>query len=784
MVRIPEADSLSDAPYTGGRQPLTYSGRDLAGLQAPGRGLAKIGQEVQELGVAVAGREKKDRSDSELAGAELEAQTRLLALERDLEKDPDHAKHRERWEDGTGRIGQESADKITDPHLKALFERRFEMDRAKGALRVDSRVTRMDVDQQRARLGGLLEDLRKRYADPTLTDEDRDSIYEQARDAITRLAAKPQYLSAQTADKLLRSFEDQSATDEIIALTQAGRFDEARARLGRDGRRLKLDKKRNPENQDAIVRVAQRLGMDPITLLAISDIETNGTLSTSSGNKLSSAYGLYHFLTENRKWAEKVGVPYGDDPESQTRAMIAKMRSDKAIFRRAAGRDPQPWEEYILHFQGGPTGTRLLTADPETPLDQALGPRAAAILRANPNLQKYETVGDMLADYQMIFENRMRAFSDGPGVPRRGLKHETQRRALLDRINASERRVHAQEGAEIDLRMKDDLLSIERTGQPITDIDVTRATRILGEKRVGAWQAQRSYALEKYRAVGDMHELSPQDIQARLQELEPKAGQPGYKRREEVYKLAVKTAQQIEKLRREDPALAVERFSDVKRAQDAVTTRPSPETWKALMAARLKAQAIAGVPEVLRQPLTKSEADTILAPVAQLSTAAKYNPALAKEIPAMFADIVKKVSSQYGDMGGIVIRQALQGWTRSQETAEMLTGLFQKYAREGTVSRNDMQTILKLREIEDAETAIDWEGTRTPQRIVPGAPRRPKGRGPLSVPPPSATAPRETPAEQPAPPPAHIQFLRKHPGTAADFDAKYGKGAAARYLSE
>jgi len=203
-------------------------------------------------------------------------------------------------------------------------------------------------------------------------------------------------------------------------LEQEGRFERGRA-LGlippSGGATPSIGADANPMRA-AITKAAVASGGDPATLLTIGKMESD--LGRVPTNPRSSASGLYHFLDENKRWATNTGVPYGDTPESQTAAMAAKMQSDAELFRRRTGRDPQPWEHYILHYQGGPLGTQLLTMHPRTPMTAALGPRAGEILRANPNLSRYATVGDFLGDYKRRFEGTYAGFAGRSAMPEVG----------------------------------------------------------------------------------------------------------------------------------------------------------------------------------------------------------------------------------------------------------------------------------------------------------------------------------------------------------------------------
>lgn len=108
-----------------------------------------------------------------------------------------------------------------------------------------------------------------------------------------------------------------------------------------------------------------------------SNFNPNQTISTSS------ARGLFQLLDADRK-------RYGSDStlDGQIRAGLAKTKENIAAARRALGRDPDPFELYVVHYQGigaGPAILRNPDGDFRQTLDATGGKgHANKVMKANP----------------------------------------------------------------------------------------------------------------------------------------------------------------------------------------------------------------------------------------------------------------------------------------------------------------------------------------------------------------------------------------------------------------
>jgi hypothetical protein len=148
-------------------------------------------------------------------------------------------------------------------------------------------------------------------------------------------------------------------------------------------------------DQIANMAAAEGLGdFTPHLMLLVaqeSNFNPNQTIGTSS------ARGLFQLLNADRK-------RFGSDSsvDGQIRAGLAKTKENISAARRALGRDPDPFELYVVHYQGIGAGPAILK-NPDGNFRQTLdatGGRghAAKVMKSNPWLvrDKVETNQDFI----------------------------------------------------------------------------------------------------------------------------------------------------------------------------------------------------------------------------------------------------------------------------------------------------------------------------------------------------------------------------------------------------
>jgi hypothetical protein len=151
--------------------------------------------------------------------------------------------------------------------------------------------------------------------------------------------------------------------------------------------------KRPIAGQIASMAEAEGLGQyTPHLMLLVaqeSNFNPDQTISTSS------ARGLFQLLNADRQ-------RYGSDSslDGQIRAGLAKTKENIAAARRALGRDPDPFELYVVHYQGIGAGPAILKnpqASFRATLDATGGKgHAARVIRANKWLTDIQTNQDFM----------------------------------------------------------------------------------------------------------------------------------------------------------------------------------------------------------------------------------------------------------------------------------------------------------------------------------------------------------------------------------------------------
>lgn len=157
--------------------------------------------------------------------------------------------------------------------------------------------------------------------------------------------------------------------------------------------------------RQAVIDEAKRQGVPPEVALQISGVESNfdpnaKPIDPKTGKPRSSAASLFQVIDQTFKnlggKAEK-----RTDPMENIRVGVKSLAENQKVLTKQLGRAPEPSELYATHVLGAPTGSRLLSADPNMPmsafLEKADPKNKDRILAANPEVLKGKTVGDVIS---------------------------------------------------------------------------------------------------------------------------------------------------------------------------------------------------------------------------------------------------------------------------------------------------------------------------------------------------------------------------------------------------
>jgi|GEM_PF-5339668 len=307
--------------------------------------------------------------------------------------------------------------------------------------------------------------------------------------------------------------------------------------------------------------------------------------------------------------------------------------------------------------------------------------------------------------------------------------------------------------------INDDIASIRATGQG-TALNRTEVQAAFGPDGLQTWLDQRQDAATYHATTADMAGLPADVIEARLAALAPQPGQEGFARQAKLHDEAAKEADRILTLRARDPAAAVLAVPSVKAAYDAATDG-EPEKVQAAVTASLAAQEAAGVPAYARRPVTVAEARELAAPLVAEAWRTGRDDVSAEE-KAAIEDVLATVTERYGPFAEDVLPYIVEETTKDRQMGPVFAALFHKMNEGAPPSPADLGRAEAVTDAAAAETSI---GSR------------------IDLPRLGSLGTLDQPEKVwPQPPPRAMRALRDSPERAAEFDAKYGPGAANRIL--
>lgn len=282
----------------------------------------------------------------------------------------------------------------------------------------------------------------------------------------------------------------------------------------------------------------------------------------------------------------------------------------------------------------------------------------------------------------------------------------------------SERRV-------VSKMQQDDTESILQTGVPSLALTVDRVSNALGQDAGIEFATNRQISSNYYQKTHDFSSLSAQEIEGRVQLLNPTPGSLGFEYASKLQQQAAQIADTILKKRYDDPAGSVDAFPEVRASKATVGNEPS--NFINVVNARLMAQARLGLPDGAQSPISNDEAKRYAAVLRPVS---KGQADIQNQRETM-TGVVKDINDRYGQYAQKAMAHVLYNLTMQHDAADQLADIIQKSHISNAPPEITREHALQIQMGRDAERVKSMAApvAPTPPAPVATAPVTPQAAG-------------------------------------------------------
>lgn len=421
-----------------------------------------------------------------------------------------------------------------------------------------------------------------------------------------------------------------------------------------------------------------------------------------------------------------------------------------AALRREAGTDKPTWEQQaafaLKELRSRPEGARINSSQSAEDL--------AAVQMAFERPRGYTDANPAAGHNYSGRLNTIRRFStltgqayQEPVNPRYASLDVRTRESLVSQAENQSR----QEQISLKSKLDDDLTSLRSTGIGLDGLDRGQIERFLGRAKADEWERSRGNAKTFYETTRDFDTIPNNQIIGRIESARPAGGKEGFAEAQQTHDEISKRGSDVIRKRQQDPAAASDEIPVVRKAREdaqyegeGTSRRIKPESAQAIVKARLAAQDALGIDR--QHAVTRGEAKVI----------SRQLRAIGEDDEAGVTNFMKSLRTTYGPYADHVLASSLELEGVNRDLSNAASKILSSIASGNQPSAKDMAAYKAMKEWPEPK-----DGSALAQ--MGGEPA-------------GATFDK-----------ADLQWLwnnKGDPTAAAEFDAKYGGGNAARVLTD